>query len=104
LLHLWGVAEQGSASVLLKQRFVDVQAMAKVAWDLPIVPSLENMCQHIECLARMEGVTQVFEKDASPYLLSHACMDAAAARWIYHVLSGSLAFSSNLFQTFEKHK
>jgi hypothetical protein len=47
LLHLWSVAEQGGARELLEQRFVDVQEMAKDAWKLATVPSLENMCQRI---------------------------------------------------------
>jgi hypothetical protein len=88
LLHLWGVAEQANARLLLKQRFVDVQAVAKVALHLPTVPSLEDLRQHIEFLGGMQGDTEGYE-NTPEYLLSHP-MDAAAIRWIYHVLVSSM--------------
>ena len=98
LLHLWSAAEQGSGRVLLERRFVDVQKLAKMQWDLSSVPSLEHMVRHIECLGGTE-ITPTGE-----YEDIYAGLDAAAARWIYLVLSGSIAFSSNMGQQYDEPK
>jgi hypothetical protein len=89
LLHLWSVAEQGSARALLKERFVDVQEMAKFGWELDGVPSLDGMREYIECLGGTESTHNAY-----------VGMEAAAARWIYFVLRGWSTYSSNMDQQF----
>jgi hypothetical protein len=85
LLHLWSEPEQASAGLLMKQVFIDVQAMAKKAWHTPILPSLEKMHRYID------------RWGPDPYAPYHPSLDehdpyfpcdgsgAAATRWIFLV-------------------
>ena len=106
LLHLWSVADGDDARVLLKQQLVEVQATAKVAWEMESVPSLEMMVHHIEWLGGTAGLAQSgFRKDADltdDFHLCHAGMDGAFARWIYLVIIDFMAFSSNVYESFDQ--
>jgi hypothetical protein len=79
LMTLWCVAEQGSAQKLLKQRLVDVQAVAQMALNLPAAPSLDSLCRHVEDLGGLEGEKPVY-----------GIWSASDVRWIHKQLSGCI--------------